>query len=140
MLTKSTTISRSVRVGKFTGPGFLNITTARGDIKMYHGDHLVEVDYTRDTRPGEAGYPDAVVKKTSVFVVSEDCAKGLGIFLEKSIEEEQNLAALDDERALAEPSKKPADASPASSASTPPSSTATSTGIGGASTGQATSK
>lgn len=105
-LTKSTTISKTVRVGKFVGVGPLVVQTQRGEQKMWHGDHVIEFDYTRAARPGELGFvanpgpkdPQALVKKTSSVVVTEDCAKALGIFLTETVEEEQ----LRVERELAE--------------------------------------
>lgn len=108
--TKSGSISKSVRVGKFTGIGFLSVATARGDVKMFHGDHIVEVDYTRETRvgdlPGVNGVRELNVSrkttsKTATFVVSEDAARALGIFLSESVEEEQARLA-----AIVEPEKE----------------------------------
>lgn len=104
-LTKTASISKSVRVGKFVGPGFLNVQTARGEVKMYHGDHIVEVDYTRPVRPGETteqlvraggtvNHAQKMVTKTSLFVVPEDAARALGVFLKETVEEEnERLAA-----------------------------------------------
>jgi hypothetical protein len=97
---KSASISKTVKVGKFAGVGFLNVTTSRGDVKMFHGDHLVTVDYSRAPRPGEPGFgveKAAPIVKSTTFVVPEDAAKALGIFLKETVEEE--IARLEAERA-----------------------------------------
>lgn len=90
-LLKTVSISRALQVGKFIGHGFLNLATARGDVKMYHGDHIVEVPYSRAPRVGEPGFGDPKAKpvqKKFVFVLPEDAAKALGIFLTETVEEE----------------------------------------------------
>lgn len=114
MLTKSATISKSVRVGKFIGIGFLNVETSRGDVKMFHGDHLVEVDYTRAARTTAEGLnpklpadKQPTVTRTHRFVVTEDCAKAMGIFLKETVEQEQErLAKEAAEKAAAGEEKK----------------------------------
>lgn len=99
-LLKGGTISRAIQVGKFVGPSFLSVLTARGDLKMFHGDHLVEVPYTRAVRQGEPGFNSEVsagslptITKVLRFVVPEDAAKVLGIFLPETVEEENERVA-----------------------------------------------
>lgn len=109
---KSGSISKSVRVGKFVGIGFLNVTTTRGEVKMYSGDHLVEVEYQRAVRIGEKGFisdpgPKDVqpkLTKKTLFVVPEDAARALGIYLAETVEDERERV----EKEVAE--KKAADA------------------------------
>jgi hypothetical protein len=94
MLLTPGTISAAFQIGKFVGHSFMNLNTARGDLKMYQGDHLVEFPYTRRVRPGEAGYlvgapesSQAKVEKVLRFIVPEDAAKALGIYLKESVED-----------------------------------------------------
>lgn len=106
---KSGTISKAVNVGKFAGIGFLNVLTPRGELKMFHGDHIVEIPYTRAPRPGEAGHgiKDALIKKAFSFVVPEDAAKALGVFLKETVEEEtERLAQEAAEKAQADAETK----------------------------------
>lgn len=100
MLFTTATISRAVRVAKVVGIGFLNLPTSRGDVKAFHGDHVVQLDYTRALRVGETvesvlksgGVVDPVtqfVTKSHSIVLPEDAAKALGIFLNETVEETQ---------------------------------------------------
>lgn len=88
------TISRSVKVGRFDGLGPMLVPTPRGEVKMWHGDHLVEVEYARPLRRGEPGFNEDEKKNGSVtkrtqFVCSEDAARALGIHLSEPVEVER---------------------------------------------------
>jgi hypothetical protein len=77
-LSKSMSVSRGVQVRRYHGTGPLTVQTSRGEVKAYPGDHIVEFPYSRAARPGEEG---KTVLRTQTFVVPEDVAKQMNIFV-----------------------------------------------------------
>ena len=111
---KDGSISGAVKVGKLRG-GFLvqKLDEAHGEVKVLGGDHLCTVETKRPAEYGdkefnselEEGEAQKEVTRLWSFVLDQDAAKTLGVFLEETVEEEN--ARLAEEAAENPPATPP---------------------------------
>jgi hypothetical protein len=126
---KDGSISGAVKVGKLRN-GYLVIKSEdHGDSKLLGGDHLLTVETKRPAEPGEKEYDPKLaegetqpeVTRTWSFILDQDAAKTLGVFLEETVEEENVRLAKEAEENPPPPPDAPANqpAQPVGASSTP---------------------